>query len=109
MGVRTRTTSVLRVEQLQGPAVLSLSQSACAPKSRDLRGSPPDAYRSAAEVGRLGSGGRFGQPLRVLRIEAGRTERNRETPIVRQAFTGREDYSVHLFGAQALYRVAVDR
>jgi hypothetical protein len=32
----------------------------------------------------------LGQPLRVLRIEAGRTERNRKTPIVRQAFTGRE-------------------
>jgi hypothetical protein len=24
--------------------------------------------------------------------------------VVRQAFTGREDYPIHLFGAQALYR-----
>src|SRR6266851_2753975 len=41
-----------------------------------------------------------------LRIEAGRTERNGKTPIVRQAFTGRENYPVHFLGAQALYRVA---
>ena len=36
----------------------------------------------------------LGQPLRVLRIEAGRTECNGKTPTVRQAFTGRENYPI---------------
>src|SRR5947209_2874527 len=35
MGVRTRTISIFRIEQLQGPAVLSLTSK----RRRDLRGS----------------------------------------------------------------------
>ena len=48
------------------------------------------------------------QPFRVLRIEGCRPERDRETPIVRQAFAMRQRHTIHFLGAQALYRVAVD-
>ena len=49
------------------------------------------------------------QPFGVVRIEHGRTERNRKPPVVRQAFARDERHPLHLLGAQALYRVTVDR
>src|SRR5438270_11749923 len=51
----------------------------------------------------------FRQPLRTLRVEGCRGERNGKATIVRQAFAGLQRYAVHFLGAQAFYRIAINR
>jgi hypothetical protein len=52
---------------------------------------------------------RLRQPFRVLRIEGCRPERDSKTPIVRQTLAPHQRHMIHLLGAEAFYRVAVDR
>ncbi len=49
------------------------------------------------------------EPFRVLRIEAGRRQRDREAPVVRQAFARQQRDPLQALGAQPLDRIAIDR